>query len=150
MQAVNEALSQQITVSPTDIPQSEKSSFKPTSKQGVSFPQNETTPTFTVKFGKPAQVQSITIPRDHTPNANVQQFNVTFYSPNGTPINQQPIYSSSSPQNNTHKPAYLDSSEIPSNTPVSRVDITIVHTTDNQSPQGVVLDIKACTEITTS
>jgi hypothetical protein len=149
MQAVDETISKQITVSPTDVPEESKPEFQPTSKQGVSFPENETTPTITVKFGLPAEVQSVTLPRDKTPNANVEQFEVTFYSPDGKKVNDKPILSTTSPKDDTTKPAHLGSNEIPSNTPVSRIDITIVETTDNKSPKGVVLDIKACTEITT-
>jgi hypothetical protein len=91
----------------------------------------------------------VTIPRDKTPNANVQQFEVTFYSPDGKKINDKPILTNSSPKDDKTKPAQLDSTQTPSNTPVSRIEITIVHTTDDESPKGVVLDIKACTEITT-
>jgi hypothetical protein len=149
MQAVNEAVSKQIIVTPTDVPQEQKPAFQPTSNQGVSFPENERTPTIIVHFGKPAEVQSVTIPLDKTPNANVEQFQVTFYSPEGKQINDKPILSSSSPNYDNTKPAHLDSSQIPSNTPVSRLEITVIQTTDNQSPKGVILDIKACTEITT-
>ncbi len=149
MQAVDEQTSKKITVTPTDVPQNEKPEFQPTSNQGVSFRANEKTPTITFHFGKPAEVQSITIPRDKTPGANVQQFEVTFYSPNGKEINDQPIPSTSSPNNDQNKPAHLDSTQIPSNTPVSRVEITVLYTTNGESPKGVVLDIKACTEITT-
>ncbi len=149
MQAVDEETSKQITVTPTDVPQNEKPEFQPTSNQGVSFPANEKTPTIIVHFGKPAEVQSITIPRDKTPGANVQQFEVTFYSPNGKKINDQPIPSTSSPNDDKNKPAHLGSTQIPSNTPVSRVEITIIDTTNGESPKGVILNIKACTEITT-
>ncbi len=149
MQAVDEQTSKQITVTPTDVPQNEKPEFQPTSNQGVSFPKNEKTPTITVHFGKPAQVQSVTIPLDKTSGANVQQFEVTFYSPNGKKINDQPIPSTSSPNNDQNKPAHLGYTQIPSNTPVSRVEITILYTTNGESPKGVVLDIKACTESTT-
>jgi hypothetical protein len=150
MQAVNEDLTKQITVTPKDVPQSDKPSFQPTSKQGVSFPENQRSPTIIVNFGKPAQVQSVTIPRDTTPNANTQQFQVTFYSPSGKKINDKPVLSSSSPNDDKTKPAHVDSTQTPSHTPVSRLEITVVETTDNQSPKGVILDIKACTEITTS
>ncbi|CAF5051882.1 unnamed protein product, partial [Rotaria sp. Silwood1] len=47
------------------------------------------------------------------------------------------------------KPAKLDSTQIPSDERVSRIDITIVRTTDDESPKGVVLDIKACAEVIT-
>jgi hypothetical protein len=149
MQAVNEAISKQITVTPTEIPKEEKPEFQPTSTIGVSFPANELHPVITVHFGKPAEVQSVTIPRHTTPGANVEQFEVTFYSPNGDKINDQPIPSSSSPTDNKNQPAHVRFTQIPSNTPVSRVEIFIVHTTDDKSPKGVVLDIKACTETTT-
>jgi hypothetical protein len=149
MQAVDEAISKQITVTPTDVPQNEKPEFQPISNQGVSFPHNEKTPTITVHFGQPAQVQSVVIPLDKTPGANVQQFEVTFYSPNGNKVNDKPIPSTSSPTNDKNKPAHLGYAEIPSHTPVSQVEITIIQTTNGESPKGVVLDIKACTEITT-
>ncbi len=149
MQAVDEQTSKQITVTPTDLPQNQKPQFQPTSNQGVSFPDNEKTPTIIVHFGKPTEVQSVTIPRDKTPGANVEQFEVTFYSPNGKKINDKPIQSTSSPTYNTKKPAHLDSTQIPSNQPVSQVEITILSSTNGESPKGVILDIKACTEITT-
>ena len=118
-------------------------------REGVSFPKNETKPTINVIFGKPAEVQSVTIPRDKTPSANVQQFEVTFYAPDGNKINDKPISSSTSPKEDNTKPAQLDSTQIPSTKPVSRIEITILSTTDNNSPKAVILDIKACTETTT-
>jgi hypothetical protein len=149
MQAIDEQTSKKITVSLNDVPEGEKPQFQPTSNQGVSFPSNDKTPTITVNFGQPAQIQSVSIPRHKTPGANVQQFEVTFYSPNGNKINDKPILSTPSPKDDKTKPAYLDFSQIPSDTPVSRIEIKIVNTTDDQSPKGVVLDIKACTEATT-
>jgi hypothetical protein len=149
MQAVDEATSKQITVTPRDIPKEDKTEFQPTSTRGVSFPENETKPIITVHFGKPAEVQSVTIPIDKTPGANVEQFEVTFYSPEGNKINDKPIKSTSSPKDDNTKPAHLDTTQIPSNTPVSRLEIKVVETTDNKSPKGVVLDIKACTEMPT-
>jgi len=149
MQAVDEPTSKQITVTPTDVPQESKPEFQPSSKQGVSFPENEKNPTITVTFGKPAEVQSVTLPKDKTPNGNVERFEVTFYSPDGKKVNEKPISSTSSPKDDKNKPAAIDSTKIPSNTPISRVDITVVETTYNKSPKGVVIDIKACTEITT-
>jgi hypothetical protein len=146
MQAVDEAVSKLITVTPNELPEGANVDFQPTSKQGVSFPSNDTTPTITVHFGKPAHVRSVTIPRDTTQNANVQQFEVTFYSPQGKKVNNQPILSNSSPEDDKYLPAGLDSSQIPSNTLVSRLDITVLKTTDSQSPKGVVLDIQACTQ----
>jgi len=146
MQAVDEAVSKQITVTPNELPQGANIDFQPTSKQGVSFPENDTTPTITVHFGKPAQVRSVTIPRDVTQNANVQQFEVTFYTPDGKKVNSQPILSNTSPKDDKYLPAGLDSSQIPSNTPVSRLEVTVLNTTNGQSPKGVVLDIQACTQ----
>jgi hypothetical protein len=146
MQAVDEAVSKQITVTPNELAQGANIDFQPSSKQGVFFPENDTTPTITVHFAKPAQVRSVTIPRDTTQNANVQQFEVTFYSPDGKKVNNQPILSNSSPKDDKYIPAGLDSTQIPSNTPVSRLEITVLNTTDGQSPKGVVLDIQACTK----
>jgi hypothetical protein len=149
MQAVDETVSKQITVTPNELPTGENVEFQVTSTRGVSFPKDDRTPTIVVRFGSPAEVQSVTIPRDKTPNANVQQFEVTFYGTDGNKINDKPILSSTSPKDDTTKPASLDITQIPSSTPVSRLEITIVRTTDGESPKGVVLDIKACTEITT-
>ena len=149
MQAVDESVSKKISVKPNELPTGENVKFQPTNPEGVSFDENDRTPTITVNFGKPAEVQSVTIPRDKTPNANVQQFEVIFYSPDDKKINDKPILSELSPKDDNSKPSQLDSTQIPSNTPVSRVEITIVRTTDGKSPKGVVLDIKACTESTT-
>ena len=149
MQAVDELVSKTITVTPRELPKGENIEFQPTSSRGVSFPHNDNTPTIIVKFGKPAEVHSVTIPRDKTPNANVQQFEVTFYSPDGKKINDKPVLSNSSPKDDKTKPAHLDSTQTPSNTLVSRLEITVVRTTDDKSPKGVILDIKACTESVT-
>jgi hypothetical protein len=146
MQAVDKFVSENIIVSPTEIPKDEKIDFQPTSQSGVSFPKDEKTPTLTITFGKPAEVQSVAIPRDKTPNANVEQFEVTFYSPNGSAINTVPIKSNTSPKNDQSKPADVDFTQIPSNALVSHLNITVLSTTDDQSPKGVILDIKACTE----
>jgi hypothetical protein len=148
MQAVDEQISKHITVTPTDVSENQKPHFQPTSNQGVSFPDNEKTPTIIVHFGKPAEVQSVTIPRDKTPGANVQQFEVTFYSPNGNKINDNPVPSNLSPANDNTKPARIDSSQIPTNDLVSRLEITVLYTTNGESPKAVILDIKACTEST--
>jgi hypothetical protein len=146
MQAVDEAVSKQITVTPNELPQGANIDFQLTSKQGVSFPNNDTTPTITVHFRKTAKVRSVIIPRDTTQNANVQQFEVTFYTLDGKKVNSQPILSNTSPKDDKYLPAGLDSTQTPSNTPVSRLEITVLSTTDGQSPKGVVLDIQACTE----
>ncbi|CAF1689203.1 unnamed protein product, partial [Adineta ricciae] len=149
MQAVDEAVSKKITVKPKELPKDENLKFQPTSPEGVSFDENNLKPTITVQFDKPAEVHSLTLPRDKTPNGNVQQFEVTFYSPHGNKINDIPILSDSSPKEDKSKPAKLDSTQIPSDERVSRIDITIVRTTDDESPKGVVLDIRACTEVGT-
>ena len=146
MPAIDEETARHIAVLPTDLPESEKVSFQPTSSTGVSFPSDETTPTITVNFGKPAEVQSVVLPRDKTPNANVEQFEVTFYSTDGQKINPQPVKSTVSPSTDTKTPASLNPQDIPSDKPVSRLDIKVLSTTDDQSPKGVILDIKACTE----
>jgi len=146
MQAVDEETSKHIIVTPTEIPEAQKILFQPTSTQGVSFPENETKPTMIVHFGQPAEVQSVTIPRDKTPGANVQQFQVTFYSPDKKKVNDIPILSSVSPKDDTTKAAHLDSTQVPSNTPVSRVEITVVSTSNGASPKGVILNIKTCSE----
>ncbi|CAF5163312.1 unnamed protein product, partial [Rotaria sp. Silwood1] len=129
------------TVKPKELPKDENLKFQPTSPEGVSFDENNLKPTITVQFDKPAEVHSLTLPRDKTPNGNVQQFEVTFYSPYGNKINDIPILSDSSPKEDKSKPAKLDSTQIPSDERVSRIDITIVRTTDDESPKGVVLDI---------
>ena len=149
MQAVDKLVSERITVTPRQLPKGENIEFQPTSTRGVSFPHDEKTPTITVRFGKPADVQSVKIPRDKTPNANVQQFEVTFFSPDGKKINEKPVLSNSSPKDDKNKPARLDSTQTPTSTPVSRIEITVVRTIDDKSPKGVILDIKACTESVT-
>ena len=148
MQAVDEDTSKKIVVTPIDVPQKEKPEFQLNSNKGVSFPEYEKRPTITVNFGTPAEVQSVTIPRDKTPNANVERFEVTFYAPDGSKINEKPIQSSTSPKDDNKKPAIVDSTQIPSDRKVSRVEITITSTINERSPKGVVLDIKACTEMT--
>ena len=146
MQAVDEETTKKIIVTLVDVPQKEKPEFQPTSNKGVSFPEYQKRPTITVSFGTPAEVQSVTIPRDKTPNANVERFEVTFYAPDGSKINDKPIQSSTSPKDDNKKPASLDSTKILSDRRVSRVEITVLSTTDERSPKGVILDIKACVE----
>ena len=149
MQAVDDRTTRTIVVRPTDVPQEQKGAFQPTSTQGVSLPEDQRTPTIVLTFSTPAEVQSISIPRDRTPGANPQQFEVTFFAANGNQINQTPIQSSTSPRDDRTKPAQLTFSEIPSTTRVSRVEIRVVRTTDDRSPKGVILDIKACVEPST-
>jgi hypothetical protein len=91
----------------------------------------------------------VKIPLHKTPGANVEQFEVTFYSPNGNKINDQPISSTPTGKSDKNQPAHLDSTQIPSNTPVSQLDIKVIKTTDKQSPKGVVLEINACTDSST-
>ena len=146
MQAVDEGVSKKITVTPNELSPGKNVEFQPTSPTGVSFPADQKTPTITVKFDKPAEVQSVTLPRDKPSGGNVEQFNVTFYSPDGKKINDEPISSSVSPKDDKTKPATIDSSKIPPSGDISRIDITVVKTTDGESPKGVVLDIKACVE----
>jgi len=101
-----------------------------------------------VNFAKPSEVQSLTIPLDKTLGANVQQFEVTFYSKDGQKLNDKPILTDLTLNRDQTKPATLDSTQIPSDKHVSRVAITIVLTTDGESPKGVILDIKTCSEST--
>ena len=149
MQAIDESTSRNIVVRPIDVPQEQKTAFQPTSTRGVSFPEDRRTPNIVVTFGRPAEVQSITIPRDRTPGANVCQFEVTFFAVNGIQINQTPIRSSTSPIDDQSKPPQLNLSEIPSTILVSRIEIRVIRTTDDRSPKGVILDIKACVEPST-
>ena len=143
MQAIDENVSKNIIVQPNSLPEGANIDFQVTSPNGVSFPDDDLTPTIVVKFGQPAEVQSVTIPRDKTNGANVLQFEAVFYSPNRNQINQIPIQSSLSPQGDNTKPAHLDSTQIPSTSEVSRIDITVIKTIRDTSPKGVVLDVNA-------
>ena len=149
MQAIDEDVSKNIIVLPIPLPEGANIDFQVKSTKGVSFPDNDLTPTIVVKFGQPAEVQSVTIPRDKTNGANVLQFEVVFYSPNGNKINQIPIQSSLSPEADNTKPAHIDSTQIPSTSQVSRIDITVIKTINDDSPKGVVLDVNACTKART-
>ena len=144
MEAIDEYVSKNIIVLPNPLREGESIDFQVTSTKGVSFPDSDTKPTIVVKFGQPAEVQSVTIPRDKTNGANVLQFEVVFYSPNANKINQIPIQSSLSPEGDNKKPAHLDSTQIPSTSQVSRIDITVIKTTNDGSPKGVVLNVNAC------
>jgi hypothetical protein len=146
MQAVDENVSKNIVVQPYPLSQGENIHFQITSPTGVSFPDNDRKPTIIVEFGQPAEVQSVTIPRDKTIGANVLQFEVVFYSPKGDKINEIPIESNLSPEGDKTTPAHLDSTQIPSTSHVSRIDITVIKTTNDDSPKGVVLDVIACTK----
>ena len=150
MQAITKEATEKIVVEPVDLKRTDKYELQPTSVKGVSFPESQRRPTISVNFDSPVEVQSIILSRDGTPDGNVQQFEVNFFSPEGEQINSQPIVSSSSPRNNRTVPARLDFNRIPSQNPVSRIEITIISTTNNQAPKGVVLDVKACTKMTTS
>ena len=143
-QAVNEPVSLKISVTPIELPEGENIKFQPTSQQGVSFADYNLTPTITVPFDKPLQLRSITIPRDNTPSANTEQFEVTFYAPDGHRINQNTIFSNINSNENHSKAAQVGLTQIPSNTSVSKFEITILRTSDGRSPRGVVLDVKAC------
>jgi hypothetical protein len=149
MQAIDENVSKNIVVLPNPLPEGDNIDFQITSPKGVSFPDNDRKPTIVVKFDQPAEVQSVTIPRDKTNGANVLQFDVVFYSPNGNKINDIPIESNLSPEGDNTTPAHLDSTQIPSTSHVSRIDITVTKTINDESPKGVVLDVNACTKART-
>ena len=148
MQAVDDNVSKNIIVQPYPLATGENVEFQVRSTKGVSFPDNDTKPTIIVKFGQPADIQSVSIPRDKTSGANVLQFEVIFYSADNKKINEIPVESNLSPEEDNTKPAQLHSTQIPSNTQVSRVDIIVLATINDESPKGVVLDIKACTQAT--
>jgi hypothetical protein len=148
MQAVDESISKQITVRPNELPRGENVEFQVTSTRGVSFAESDKTPQITVPLGKPARVQSVTVPRDTIKGANVESFRVTAFGADNKPINSVPAQSSKSPRDDDKKPATVDLTRTLGSNLVSRVVIDIVSTTDNKSPKGVVLDVKACTEIT--
>ena len=149
MQAVDENVSKNIIVTPNTLSEGENIKFQPTSLQGVSFGEDNRKPRITVRFGKPARVRSVTLPRDKIADGNVEQFEVTLYSPDEKQINDKPILSSTSPKDDNSKPAEVTARQILSDRLVSYLDITIVSTTNNESPKSVVLDIQACTEIIT-
>jgi hypothetical protein len=69
MQAVDEAVSKKITVTPGGLPEGQNKDFQPTSDKGVSFRDDQKTPTIIVRFDKPAEVQSVSLPLDKTPDA---------------------------------------------------------------------------------
>ena len=146
MQVVDELVGEKIVVTPNELPERENIKFLVTSICGVSFPKDDRTPTIIVQLREPVKVQSVTIPRDKTPYANVQQFEVTFYSPVGSKINARPILTHACLEGDQNNPPGLHSTQIPSNIPVARLEIRILHTTDGESPKGVILDIKACAE----
>jgi hypothetical protein len=149
MQAVDENVSKNIVVLPNPLHEGDNIDFQITSAKGVSFPDNDRKPTIIVKFDQPAEVQSVSIPRDKTNGANVLQFEVVFYSRKGDKINEIPIESNLSPEGDKTTPAHLDSTQIPSTSPVSRIDITVTKTISDESPKGVVLDVNACTKART-
>ncbi len=146
MQAVDETVSTRIVVNPDVVSETEKVYFQVTSEGGVSFPADVLTPTIVVNFDESTEIQSVTIPRDLSQNANVKQFEVNLYARNGNLINDKPLLSSTSPKEDQHNPASVDTTKLSSNTLITRVDITILSTTDGNSPTSVVLDIKACTK----
>ncbi len=150
MQAVDEAVSKKITVTPGSLPEGQdKTGFQPTSDKGVSFGEDQPKPTITITFTRGATVRSITIPRKKITRANVKQFVATFFGFDNKPINDKPIESTASPNDDKDKPATVDSSKTAAAyTPVFRIELTITDTTDGRSPKGVVLDIKACVEDT--
>ena len=149
MQAVDKFVSEKITVTPHELPKGENTEFQSTSTRGVSFREDDKTPIITVYFEKGAKVRSVTIVLTRIPNANVQQFSITFYSRGDKKINEKPILSNLSPKDDKNQPAHLDSTQIPPHIYVYKVVITLLRTTDNKSPKGVTLDIIACTEAST-
>ncbi|CAF4321454.1 unnamed protein product, partial [Rotaria sordida] len=149
MQAIDGNVSKQITTSSDKLPKSENTKFEPTSTEGVSFDAQNPRPTITVHFGRFATIRSIRLPRNKTRNGNVKQFQVTLYSPDESKINDKPILSNPTSEQDESKPAELNSNQIPADKLVSSLDITIVDTTNGEYPKGVILDIQACTQVVT-
>lgn len=145
-QLIDDRISKMINVIPNDLPIEEKVNFQPISIGGVSFPENDLKPIIIIDFGRSTQIKSIIIPRDKTLNANVEQFQVTFYSLNANKINEYPILSNLSPKNNKNIPIELNSTDIPSNISILWIELIIIRTIDDTSPKGLILDIKGCTQ----
>ena len=145
-QVIDDVVSTNIIVIPDVINATEKVRFQVTPNGGVSFPQDVLTPTLIVKLDELTEINSISIPRQGSQNTNVEQFQANFYFSNGSLLNERPILSSSSPQQDTTSPARVDSTQIPSNTFITRIELQIISTTDNQSPKSVMLNIISCTQ----
>ncbi|CAF4383733.1 unnamed protein product, partial [Rotaria sordida] len=122
MQAIDENVSKQITTSSDKLPKSESIKFQPTSTEGVSFDKDNSRPTITVHLGRNATIRSIRLPRKKALNGNVKQFAVTFYSLDESKINDKPIFSNPSSEQDESKPAELNSNQIPADRLVSRLD----------------------------
>ena len=146
IEVIDETVSKRITVIPDVVSETEKVLFQVTSGVGVSFPADVLKPTIVVNFDELTEIQSITIPRHGNKSGNVEQFEVNFYSITGSPLNDRPILSSSSSEQDETNPAQVHSTQIPAHTLVSRVAIDILSTTDGKSPTSVMLQIKSCTK----
>ena len=142
VQVVNKAVSNAISVVPHDVPQEQKTQFRVTSTLGVSL--RELRSTIVIHLKHPLRITAIRIPRDKTPGANVRQFTVKLYSADGLLINAEPLKSNKSPRDDPTTPATLHFTQILRGALLSRLEITIERTTDEQPPRGVILDIKAC------
>ena len=135
---------QYIEVSPTDIVN--KQDFSPDYTQnngGVDFPSNDLHPIITVSFQTPAErVTKVELPQ-RTLESNTERFSVIFYNAQNQPINQNPILST---VGNSLTAPKVDSSQIPQTDSISKVEITVVATTNSASPKNLAISITACIE----
>ena len=129
---------------PKQLPVGQSVNFQPSSQEGVSFADDNLTPTIVVPFDKAVAIHSIRIPIERTPNANVEEFKVALYSVDGDIINKEPMWSTLVSREDNAKAAEVVLTKSQWRVPVSVLEITIIRTSDDRSPRGVVLDVKAC------
>ena len=141
-QAVDFAVSGQISVEDHVLTDIEKSNFQVSSGMGCSFPETMTKPTISVTFPKHVQLTCMCIPRSMVSQANVLEYSVTFYCDKGLKINDEPIVS----KTEECGAAVSGLSTLLRGKWVSRLTIKILSTTGRKSPQHVMLDIKKCVE----
>jgi hypothetical protein len=120
--------------------------YKPTDvnpgETGVSFPLSDKAYIIIFPISSAATIQSVRVP--NITNANVDQIRVMFLDEKDNPISAQP--SGNSPLQLTSQTEGSPIVYVNLSTKVNAVHVTLIHTSNNQPPQGVTIEIVACVE----
>lgn len=110
---------------------------------GLSFPSSDKAYIIIFPISPAAIIKSIGLPK----TTNVDQIRVMFLDDQDKPIPAQP--SDTVPLQITSKLENSPKVNVNFPTKVNAVHITLIHTSDNQPPQGVTVEIMVCIEPTT-
>jgi hypothetical protein len=107
---------------------------------GISFPSSDKAYIIIFPISSAATIKSVRLPK----TTNVDQMRVMFLDDQDKPINAEP--SDNNPLQITSKVEQGPTVYVNLQQKVSAVHVTLIHTSDNQPPRSVTIEIVACIE----